>query len=145
MLLTLVLFLGFNFLLIPFYHFHPEYSHSHNGEVAPHEHAGHVHSAEVESIAHALNLHPADPGLDANHHHPHSSPQHDSDDTEVNLQNTIRAAKVVFQADPHSAVVALSNRAESYDFRSLIHKTVSLKYFNSPDTPQERSPPSRFI
>ncbi len=145
LLLTLVVFFGFNLLLIPFYHFHPETSHSHSGEVSPHEHAGHLHSAEVESIAHALNLHPAEPGLDAKHHHSHSSPQHDSDDTEFSLQNTTLISKVSFQVDPHSAVVALFNWEEPNGFRSILYKTDSLKDSNSPDTPQERSPPTRFI
>ena len=145
MLLTLVVFLGFNFLLLPFYHFHPETSHSHSGEVSPHGHAGHLHSAEVESIAHALNLHPSEPGLDAKHHHSHSSPQHDSDDTEFSLQNTTLASKVSFQADQHFAVVALSNWKEPNGFRSILYKPGSLIDFKSPDTPKERSPPTRFI
>ncbi len=145
LLLTLILFLGLNFLLIPFYHFHPATSHSHNGDTSLHEHEGHLHSAEVESIAHALNLHPSDPGLDAKHHHSHSSPQHDSDENEISLQNTTLASKVFSQANKHSAVLTISNSAELNGFRSSLYRTISFEHFNSPDTPKERSPPTRSI
>ena len=143
--LPLIVFLGVNFLLVPFYHFHPDSSHSHSGDVSPHSHAGHLHSAEMESFAHALNLHPADPELDARHHQSHSSTAHDADEFEISLQNTPVISKVTFQADSHSAVIALTVRAELDGFRSILYKTDSLENFNSPDTPNERSPPTRFI
>ena len=145
LLLTLVMLLGFSFLLTPFYHYHPATSHIHSGDVSPHEHAGHLHSAEVESLAHALNLHPSEPGLDEKHHHSHSSPQHDSDEYSTSQQIISLVSKVSFSAGKHSAVPAYSNRVELNGFRSLLYESISLQYLNSPDTPKERSPPSRLI
>ena len=56
-LISLVWVLGIQFLLLPFYHFHPDHQHSHYGGLPPHQHNAYFHSIELDSIAHLTHAH----------------------------------------------------------------------------------------
>jgi len=81
-LITAMAFLcGLQFFLLPFFHYHPETTHSHIEKVGAHQHAAHVHSEVLEAYAHLINAHPSDPKQDKDLHHSHSSADHDRDDS----------------------------------------------------------------
>jgi hypothetical protein len=142
--LGVMIFWGVYFLLSPFFHYHPSDVHAHAGELNPHQHEGHFHSEELEALAHAWDFHPADDEQDKHHHHPHSSPEHDSDHIEFSLKNTslkqADPAKVIKHKDSSSIPSPLRPPAfRIKEFQGLnILSTVGPRPF------QERSPPSRF-
>jgi hypothetical protein len=139
--LAVVFFWGIYFFLSPFLHFHPDDVHAHAGEGRLHHHEGHVHSEELEALAHAWDLHPADHERDD--HHPHSSPEHDSDKIEISIKSTS-----LKQADPDK--IAKHRAAAFHDF-SFGPVAVGLQppprfpvlKATGPWPFQERSPPSR--
>ena len=141
--LAVVFFWGIYFFLSPFLHFHPDDVHAHGVEEPLHHHEGHVHSEELEALAHAWDLHPADHERDGDHHHPHSSPGHDSDKIEFSLKTTS-----LKQADPDKIA---KHRAALFDAFSFGAEGFALKPppllpVLKPAGPwpfQERSPPSR--
>ena len=51
-LALLVFVIGVQFLLLPFYHFHPKHQHSHSAGLPSHQHSAYFHSIELDSIAH---------------------------------------------------------------------------------------------
>ena len=65
-----VALVGIQFLLLPFYHFHPDNQHSHPGELPSHQHNAYFHSIELDSIAHLTHSH--DHNLETAHHSQHS-------------------------------------------------------------------------
>ena len=69
-LAPLVWVLGIQFLLLPFYHFHPESLHSHSGKLSEHQHNAHFHSIQLDSIAHITHSH--DHNSETAHHSQHS-------------------------------------------------------------------------
>ncbi|MBI4383698.1 MAG: hypothetical protein HY579_06650 [Nitrospinae bacterium] len=142
---VVILLWGFQFFFFPFLHYHPGNAHGHEGALQPHEHKGHFHSHEFESVAHSINLHPSGPGLDKEHHHPHSAPEHDSDNYEVSLYKT------GIQPEKHFQAVALENVFASFiiperpSFHSVLAGVFIVPFPAYKDTRQERSPPSLFI
>ena len=69
--LTLIVsIIGIQFLLLPFYHFHPDNQHSHPGELPSHQHNAYFHSIELDSIAHLTHSH--DHNSETAHHSQHS-------------------------------------------------------------------------
>ena len=66
----LVWVLGIQFLLLPFYHFHPDSLHSHSGKLSDHQHNAYFHSIELDSIAHITHSH--DHNSETGHHSQHS-------------------------------------------------------------------------
>jgi len=68
--------------LLPFNHFHSEYSHPHPNQVSAYEHPAHFHSEVLEAYAHFINAHPSDPEQDKKYHQTHSSPNHKKDDVD---------------------------------------------------------------
>ncbi len=71
----LIWMLGIQFLLFPFFHFHPDMVHGHMGELSPHRHGGHFHSPELENLVRGVHSHEAE----ADHsHHPleHQGEEH---------------------------------------------------------------------
>ncbi|MFQ5453668.1 MAG: hypothetical protein ACE5D6_05725 [Candidatus Zixiibacteriota bacterium] len=82
--------------LLPFYHFHPENSHSHPNQVSAHEHQAHFHSEVLEAYAHLIT-HPSAPEQDKKSHQTHSSPAHDKDDVYCyQIQKNVPPLKLIF-------------------------------------------------
>ncbi len=143
--LGLIFFWGFYFFFSPFLHFHPSDVHAHAGELRSHHHDGHFHSHELEALAHAWNFHPADAQQDQKRHHSHSSPDHDSDKSEVNLKSPGLKVKNLTEVSKHKGNVSYFSIPQSLSFQV---KEIYLTEFipaNDPDSFHERSPPSFFV
>ncbi len=81
MMFALVILWGFQFILLPFIHYHPEITHSHIDQAEVHQHSGRYHSATLEAYAHLVSGHFSDSELDNHFHHSHSSEENDESDS----------------------------------------------------------------
>ncbi len=143
--LGLIFFWGFYFFFSPFIHFHPSDVHGHAGELQPHKHAAHFHSHELEAVAHALKFHPADEQQDQKRHHSHSSAEHDSDESEVNLSSSGVQNKNLSEVSKHRENVSYFPAPQ---FLSDQVKEIVLTEFlaeNDSESFRERSPPYFFV
>jgi len=140
--LGLMFFLGVYFLLSPFLHFHPEDVHAHAGELRLHHHDGHYHSHELEALAHAWDLHPVDTKRDSQHHHSHSSPEHDSDKTEFSSGKT--SLKKTGPLKLHKELVSYPFSAGLSAFRAGEIPDLEVFAASGPSPFQGRSPPVLF-
>lgn len=137
----LVFVLSLQFLFLPFFHLHPDDVHGHEGDLSSHQHDGHVHSHELESLAHFLHFHPEEPGSDQRQHHSHSSPEHDSDFFEVNLNKTSLYPEKTFKLNKDWAYVR-GLHSSNASFEELFpQKTDPRHNHYLPDLPRGRSPP----
>ena len=143
--LGLIFFWGFYFFFSPFLHFHPSDVHAHAGELQPHHHDGHFHSHELEAVAHALNFHPADEQQDQKRHQSHSSPEHDSDKSEVNLKNSALKVKNLTEVSKHKGNVSYFRIPQGPSHK--INENFLTEFFsaNDPESFHERSPPYFFV
>jgi hypothetical protein len=137
----LVFVLSLQFLFLPFFHLHPDDVHGHEGDLSAHKHDGHVHSHELESLAHFLNLHPDEPGSDESQHHSHSSPEHDSDFFEVNLNKTTLYPEKTFKLNKDWSYIGVLHSSKP-SFVEFLPQKAGLNYnHNLPGLPRGRSPP----
>ena len=140
-LVLLVSVIGIQFLLLPFYHFHPDHQHSHSGELPSHQHNAYFHSIELDSIAHLTHAHDHN---SADHHSQHSENNGESD-SGVELNNETLKSKDSFKVLKIFSTFtspAISNKFKTYnppfegnDFYSLV-----IQY-----QIRERSPPFSLI
>ena len=140
-LVLLVSVIGIQFLLLPFYHFHPDHQHSHSEELPSHQHNAYFHSIELDSIAHLTHAHDHN---SADHHSQHSE-NNGEGDSGVELNNETLKSKDSFKVLKIFSTFtspAISNKFKTYnppfegnDFYSLvIHHQI-----------RERSPPFSHI
>ena len=140
-LVLLVTVIGIQFLLLPFYHFHPDHQHSHSGELPSHQHNAYFHSIELDSIAHLTHAHDHN---SADHHSQHSE-NNGEGDSGVELNNKTLKSKDSFKVLKIFSTFtspAISNKFKTYnppfegnDFYSLV-----IQY-----QIRERSPPYSFV
>ena len=140
-LVLLVSVIGIQFLLLPFYHFHPDHQHSHSGELPSHQHNAYFHSIELDSIAHLTHAHDHN---SADHHSQHSE-NNGEGDSGVELNNETLKSKDSFKVLKIFSTFtspAISNKFKTYnppfegnDFYSLV-----IQY-----QIRERSPPFSLI
>ncbi|QPJ64214.1 MAG: hypothetical protein G3M78_01880 [Candidatus Nitrohelix vancouverensis] len=95
-LTALIWVLGIQFLLFPFFHFHPDMVHGHTGDLSPHRHGGHFHSPELENLVRGGHFHDKEAG---HTHHPldHQGEEHfkiDINKETLNPQKPIKVLKV---------------------------------------------------
>ena len=134
----LIWVLGIQFLLLPFYHFHPDSLHSHSGKLSEHRHNAHFHSIELDSIAHLAHSH--DHNSETNHHshHPESRGE---DHLKIELNKETLKSKNLFK------ILKVFTNISPLDFRqqfktySLPQKLNDLSNFDFQHQIQERSPP----
>ena len=140
-LVLLVSVIGIQFLLLPFYHFHPDHQHSHSGDLPSHQHNAYFHSIELDSIAHLTHAHDHN---SADHHSQHSE-NNGEGDSGVELNNETLKSKDSFKLLKIFSTFtspAISNKFKTYnppfegnDFYSLV-----IQY-----QIRERSPPFSLI
>ena len=87
----LVSVIGIQFLLLPFYHFHPDHQHSHSGGLPSHQHNAYFHSIELDSIAHLTHAH------DHNSADHHSENNDDENELKVDLNKVTLKSKNSFK------------------------------------------------
>ena len=137
--LTLIVsIIGIQFLLLPFYHFHPDHQHSHSGGLPSHQHNAYFHSIELDSIAHLTHAH------DHNSADDHSE-NNDEDELKVDLnkvtlksKNPLKVLKVFSTFSPSY----IQGKFNIYDLPIKLNGFSSLAF---PHQLRERSPPYSFV
>ena len=136
-LISLAWVLGIQFLLLPFYHFHPEHQHSHATGLPSHQHNAFFHSIELDSIAHLANAH--NHNSEGNHSH------HPEDNEEDNLK--VEPNKVTLKSKNPLKVLEISSTFSPLNIQhkfKTYHLPIKLNKFTSQvfqDQIRERSPP----
>ena len=138
-LISLVWVLGIQFLLLPFYHFHPDHQHSHSGGLPSHQHNAYFHSIELDSIAHLTHAH------DHNSADHHSENNDDENELKVDLNKVTLKSKNSFKIlKVFSTYLPLDIRQKFkvYDLPTKLNDFSPLAFQHQL---RERSPPSPFI
>ena len=138
-LVLLVSVIGIQFLLLPFYHFHPDHQHSHSGELPSHQHNACFHSLELESIAHLTHAH------DHNSADHHSENNDDENELKVDLNKVTLKSKNSFKVlKVFSTFLPLDilQKINIYDLPTKLNDFSRLAFQHQL---RERSPPSSFI
>ena len=137
-LVLLVSVIGIQFLLLPFYHFHPDTQHSHSRELPSHQHNAYFHSIELDSIAHLTHAH--DHNSADNH-----SENNDEDELKVDLnkvtlksKNPFKVLKVFSTFSPSY----IQEKFNTYDLPTKLNDFPSLAFQHQL---RERSPPYSFV
>jgi len=129
--------------LLPFIHYHPETTHSHDEHTDAHQHQGRYHSTTLEAYAHLVAGHFSNDELDDHFHHAHSSETEGEDDTDFYvLAKNSKPFKQGLVVTPDSSHFEFSH---ALVFVPLGSETVSTqsRFSRSPYSP--RSPPSLFL
>ena len=138
----LVWVLGIQFLLLPFYHFHPDSLHSHSGKLSEHQHNAHFHSIQLDRIAHITHSHDHNSETDHHSHHPESNGE---DHLKVEPNKETLKSRNPFK------VLKVFLNFSSLDFQqqfktySLLLKLDDFSNFVFQHQIRERSPPSLSI
>ncbi len=117
-LVALTWVLGIQFLLLPFYHFHPDSVHGHPDQLSPHRHNAHFHSLELENIAHLSRSHNHNSEAD-HHHHSHHPVGHDEDHLKLELsKETLKPQKPfkVLEVSANSSFYTFHQQLKTYSF-----------------------------
>ena len=137
---SLIWILGIQFLLLPFYHFHPDSLHYHTGKASSHRHNAHFHSLELDRIAHLTHSHGHN--LETGHRHTHRSKGQDEDHLKIEVNKETLKGKKPFK------VLKISANSSSFVFHQQFKTySLSLKLNDLPDFVfqhklRQRSPPS---
>ncbi|KMP10802.1 hypothetical protein UR09_05185 [Candidatus Nitromaritima sp. SCGC AAA799-A02] len=130
--------------LFPLYHFHPENTHTHPGQLQAHEHQAHFHSEVLEAYAH-LFVHPSDPDQDKRFHQTHSSPDHDKDDVDFyKFQKNVPPIKSIFVVKHVDSPVYFEAPIPLFSCR-VWFEIPTFKSLEFPGTHSSRSPPFYLI
>ncbi len=114
-LVLLVSVIGIQFLLLPFYHFHPDHQHSHSGVLPSHQHNAYFHSIELDSIAHLT------------HAHDHNSADHHSKNNDDETELKVDLNKVILKSKNSFKVLKVFSTFPSI---SILQKLKYLRPFN---------------
>ena len=85
---ALVFFLAAQIFLFPFFHYHPDNVHGHQGELAPHQHKGHFHSPEFDKLSRSITHYSSGPGQEEGQHHSHPFADRGPDSYEINFHKS---------------------------------------------------------
>ena len=138
-LVLLVSVIGIQFLLLPFYHFHPDHQHSHSGGLPSHQHNAYFHSIELDSIAHLTHAH------DHNSEDHHSENNDDENELKVDLNKVTLKSKNSFKVlKVFSTFLPLDilQKINIYDLPTKLNDSSRLAFQHQL---RESSPPSSFI
>ena len=138
-LVLLVSVIGIQFLLLPFYHFHPDHQHSHSGELPSYQHNAYFHSIELDSIAHLTHAH------DHNSADHHSENNDDENELKIGLNKVTLKSKNSFKVlKVFSTFLPLDilQKINIYDLPTKLNDFSRLAFQHQL---RERSPPSSFI
>ena len=138
-LVLLVSVIGIQFLLLPFYHFHPDHQHSHSEGLPSHQHNAYFHSIELDSIAHLTHAH------DHNSADHHSENNDDENELKVDLNKVTLKSKNSFKVlKVFSTFLPLDilQKINIYDLPTKLNDFSRLAFQHQL---RERSPPSSFI
>ena len=138
-LVLLVSVIGIQFLLLPFYHFHPDHQHSHSGGLPSDQHNAYFHSIELDSIAHLTHAH------DHNSAGHHSKNNGDENELKVDLNKVTLKSKNSFKV---LKVFSSSLPLDTLQKFNTCDLPTKLNAFSHPAFQhqlRERSPPYSFV
>ena len=138
-LVLLVSVIGIQFLLLPFYHFHPDHQHFHSGGLPSHQHNAYFHSIELDSIAHLTHAH------DHNSADHHSENNDDETGLKVDLNKVTLKSKNSFKVlKVFSTYLPLDilQKFKVYDLPTKLNDFSRLAFQHQL---RERSPPYSFV
>ena len=138
-LVLLVSVIGIQFLLLPFYHFHPDHQHSHSGELPSHQHNAYFHSIELDSIAHLTHAH------DHNSADHHSENNDDENELKVDLNKVTLKSKNSFKVLKVFSTFLPLDILQRFNIYNLPAKLNDFSRLAFQYQLRERSPPSSFI
>lgn len=130
---------------LPFFHYHPDNSHTHQSELSEHTHQGHFHSHELSGFVDLINHDSPNPWQGEEHHsHSDTDTSTSSIYFDINLHkssvNPVKSFKI-FKSGNTQKLLRISEPA-------LVHSvSPDILAFESTvlaDSPKERSPPFLF-
>ena len=138
-LISLVWVLGIQFLLLPFYHFHPDHQHSHSGGLPSDQHNAYFHSIELDSIAHLTHAH------DHNSADHHSKNNDDETELKVDLNKVTLKSKNSFKVLKVFSTFLLLDILQKLNIYDLPTKLNDFSRLAFQPQLRERSPPFSLI
>ena len=138
-LIALVWVLGIQFLLLPFYHFHPDHQHSHSGGLPSHQHNAYFHSIELDSIAHLTHAH------DHNSADHHSKNNDDETELKVDLNKVTLKSKNSFKVLKVFSTFSPLDILQKFNLYDLPTKPNEFPRLTFQLQLRERSPPYSFV
>ena len=138
-LVLLVSVIGIQFLLLPFYHFHPDHQHSHSGELPSDQHNAYFHSIELDSIAHLTHAH------DHNSADHHSENNDDENELKVDLNKVTLKSKNSFKVLKVFSTFLPLDTLQKIDIYDLPTKLNDFSHLAFKHQLRERSPPYSFV
>ena len=138
-LVLLVSVIGIQFLLLPFYHFHPDHQHSHSGALPSHQHNAYFHSIELDSIAHLTHAHDHN---SANHH---SENNGDETELKVDLNKVTLKSKNSFKVLKVFSTYLPLDILQKFKVYDLLIKLNDFSRLAFQYQLRERSPPYSFV
>ena len=138
-LALLVSVIGIQFLLLPFYHFHPENQHSHSGELPSHQHNAYFHSIELDSIVHLTHSH--DHNSETSHHSQHSE-NNGGGDQKIELNKETLKSKNSFRVLKVFSIFSSLDVPQKFKTYYPPIKLNDFSNFAFQNQLRERSPPS---
>ncbi len=140
-----LIFILVSFLLgLPFFHYHPENTHTHQSELSPHHHEGHFHSHELNGFVSLIDFTASNASQSEGHHH-HSENNADTNDFEVNPQKSSLNPVKIFKVFKSGSVQKLFSISEPALFHSDTLDILALRSSVLADPRKERAPPSLFV
>jgi hypothetical protein len=134
----------FLILGIPFVHYHPGNTHTHQSELSQHHHEGHFHSNELSGFV-GLVVHDASLPGQSEGHHPHSDTDADIKYFEFNLQKTSanpeKSSRVIKTGITRKPVLITGPTF----FHRVSTNLPATENSRLADSPKERSPPFPFV
>jgi len=141
--LTLLVFvIGIQLLLLPFYHLHVDYHHSHSVGSPSHKHNAYFHSIELESIVHLAHSHDHNSNTD---HHSHHSENSGEDDSKIGLNKDTLKSKKSFKVLKVFSTFASSDITKKFKTYRLPIKLYGFSNLAFQQQLRERSPPSYYL
>ena len=139
-----VLLWAFHFSFGMFNHYHPDYTHAHDGELQAHQHGGHFHSLELDTLARFIepDHQPLRPG--ESHHHSESLPGSDAETAQYdfNPSGITKVVNLSVDFNLFTAPVAITPPQTQFS-NSLLTSSDTSRLLLLPQSFIERSPPLR--
>lgn len=145
LMFALAFLCGIQFFFLPFFHYHPGNTHSHNQELSVHHHPAHFHSHELDTLTHFIHH---EYSANAEHHHSDSDKEHHHSEPFWDTKTlTFNKPQLVKASSPIKIMGALScSTLRNVDFSSHFSPEISSQYIAiSPARLIARSPPATFI
>ncbi len=129
---------------LPFFHYHPEKTHTHQSELPSHHHEGHLHSHELNGFASLIDFNSSNSSQSEGHHH-HSENNADTNDFEINPQKSGLTPVKIFKNFKSGTVQKLFSipKPALFHFEPLVIQDFWVHVLADPL--KERSPPYRFV